>query len=195
MFDQPRRELEALRVQCAALQLECAEQKGRVQELETRMEKQKTEFESKLKQFDEFYVNQRTLNLLRSIHTVSTFYVEPPQVVYDGMRTPGGQQLRFGSHQFWKNGVYVRSDQHRNHSIRGTGDWVEIFMFQPPEVLPKSWETRGQVVYDWKLVVVTPFEFIQGRPMKVYLICVEGIEAQLSLFLPPALFFIFKHID
>jgi hypothetical protein len=171
--------------------------------LQSKQRVQMSKFESKLKQLDEYYVNQRMLNLVRSIHTVSaSMYgvAEPPQVVYEGMRVHN-RLLQYGSHAFFKNAVYVPHmvrDIRINVSIFGLGEPVEIFMFHHPSTDLKNYCNAhfGVQEGEWTLFMETPFEFLSDyTPSVVYRRVVEGNESQSSLkLLPDAHFYIFKYV-
>lgn len=184
------------------LHLKCAKLAAQQEHLHEKFAKQRLEMgclEGKLKRLDEDNDNQRTLNLLLSIRTVTKVLnsvPEPPQVAYEGMclqRSP--LTLQYGSHTFFKNSVLVYKDQNCDVSINGAGARVEIFMFQQPTFDIKDYFNTywGVKEGEWTLLVETPFEFVQERPMVVYHRFVEGIEAQLSLKLPPSYFCIFKY--
>ena len=184
------------------LHLKCAKLAAQQENLHEKFAKQRLEMcclEGKLKRLDEDNDNQRTLNLLLSIRTVTkvqSSVPEPPQVAYEGMRLRRGPlTLQYGSHTFFKNSVIAHKDENCDVSIHGTGARVEIFKFQAPTFNIKDFFNTywGVKEGEWTLLVETPFEFIQERPMVVYHRFVEGIEAQSSLKLPPSYFYIFKY--
>ncbi len=212
LLDQPRRELEAVRAQCAA-------QEDRIAKLEaivTTQKQQMTYFEgkfklacAKLEKLDDDRVimrNQGVTNLTRFHFPAELGWCiqdqTQKQVVYEGVQI-GDSRLQFGSR--FKNGAYVKPDPRCTFGLYRMTissylpiEFVEIFMFQSPE-----WSLRevGVEEKDWKLEVETPFEFMLGHPMKVYIRIVElesghlSLKPELFLKLPSALFFIFKYID
>jgi hypothetical protein len=267
LLDQPRRELEAVRAQCAALQLECAEQKGRVQELTMQLSEYRDTFADKLAeqkgrfqeltmQLSEYRdtfadklaeqkgrVQELTMQLSEYRDTFADKLAEQeaqidvlkiqtnkqkainlslslafgnpnfkPPVVREGLIIeefyvynkvlnsfkPSKQNLQFKSYfSCFENGVWAGQNIGRA-AIRGVGDPVEIFMFQhDPDIvsmLKYQPDFSAPRMKDWKPWLDTPIEFVEGFPMKVYRRCVEGFEAQLSIDLPDALFYIFKCI-
>ena len=196
LLDQPRRELEAVRATCDA-------QEARIAKLEAIVSTQKqqiADFEgkldlvsAKLEKLDDDRVIQKTYNLLTSLrYTDGSAFHFPLQVVYEGMRV-GSSVFHLGSHTFLKNAVYVSFVS--GIGIRGTGEPIEMFMFLSNdfdfrEFCMKSYGTYDE---DWKLVVATPFEFIEGHaPFVVYRRVVKGIEAQWPLKFPCSAFYLFK---
>jgi hypothetical protein len=206
LLDQPRRELEAVRAQCAA-------QEDRIAKLEAIVAtqgQQITFFEgnfklvcAKLEKVDEDRLIRIGRNLMQGIsfsfpHEFGQYPGDKSQtthIVREGMQI-GDIRLQFGSR--FKNGIYVKPDPRSTiELIRITYsqiqiEFVEIFMFQPPEWCLLEHYFAGQ---NWKQLKES-FEFMQEHPMKVFVRIVElEFGQKLSLKMPPALFFIFKHID
>lgn len=175
--------------------MEIAEQKGRIQELEAQMKQQKK------------------INLLRS----TTFIRRPfetldyvPKWVKEGMvldpfflykkgqspRVFSEAKAHFKSYlSCFENGFTARQNIGRVY-LRGVDDPVELFLFLPDpyEMFKSTPDFSAPGMEAWKLWVDTPVEFVEGVPMKVYRRRVEAVEAQMSIDLPSALFYIFKYV-